>query len=74
MPSDDRAATRNLDEDVTRVRLASAKRVDPAADERSIRRFWDEISEAEAALGTMDAAAAPLPVAFTAGWPDQDPA
>lgn len=69
--SGDPFETRDPDEDATRVRLAAARRTDPTADEPSLRRFWHEISQAEAELDAIDAVA-PLPVAFTATWPEQD--
>lgn len=70
--TDDRPAIHDLNEDLTRVRRDRARLIDPAADEASVLRFWQEIAEAEAALESVDSAA-PLPVAFSAAWPDLDP-
>ena len=50
--------------------LCRVRRLDPTSEEAAIGRYLREIAEADALLDTVDLSDVPLPVPFSATWPE----
>lgn len=49
--------------------LSRVRQVDATSEEAAVRRYVREIAEADALLDTVDLDDVPLPVPFSASWP-----